>query len=135
MQSFIKFNQRRYMAIRLILGALLLATAMANLIKSPEETPFNSTGLKAMRGLWETGYLVHLLNLIKLGAAVTLLSNSYVRLLNIVLMPVLIGTILFNLFDRNSMGLIANIPLYLLNIWLMLMLMDVEADKSLLNHK
>ncbi|MGB5965827.1 MAG: hypothetical protein WBF77_03910 [Sulfurimonadaceae bacterium] len=82
-----------------ILAGLMLIVFGANKILGFMEMQHGSLGMGAfMMALSESGYLMKLVAIVEIVAGISFLTNKYVALMAVVLMPVMINAFLAHLF-------------------------------------
>jgi hypothetical protein len=118
MDKLFTSNAHKYTALRLVSGTLLMATAILVLQIDSQRSLAESVSFFSRPGKSIISYVMHLFGLILFCAALPMLSNSYIRKINTMLVIVPAGFILFCLFTGNFRSLIAGIMLLQLIIWL-----------------
>ncbi|MBD1362922.1 hypothetical protein IDJ77_03790 [Mucilaginibacter sp. ZT4R22] len=121
MDKLFTYNLHKYTALRLVSGTLLMATAILVLQVDSKRSLAESFTVFCRPGITTSGYVMHVAGLVMFCAALPLLSNSYVRKVNALLVIVLSILILLSLLTGNFVNLIAGIMLLQLNIWLTLL--------------
>lgn len=121
MDKLFTYNFHKYTALRLVSGTLLMATSILVLQVDSKRSLAESFTVFCDPDTTTLGYVMHVAGLVMFCAALPLLSNSYVRKVNSVLVIVLVIFILLSLMSGNFVDLIAGILLLQLNIWLTLL--------------
>ncbi|WDF77105.1 hypothetical protein PQ469_24785 [Mucilaginibacter sp. KACC 22773] len=95
-----------------------MATAIAILNQGTQRNLFDSFSFFSNTRITTAHYFLHLFGVIMFCAALPLLSNSYVRWVNTIMIVVLGAYILLGLLMPDLVSLISGILLFLLNVWL-----------------
>ncbi len=103
--------------VRILMGALLLFASIAYFFKLFPEPEITGNLKTFNEGLAASGYMMNLVKTIELLCGLAFISGKFVRLANLVLLPVSVNIILVHLFlDPANIG--AGAFLFLGNIFL-----------------
>ncbi len=100
-----------YTIIRIILALIFIPSAFISFFLPPSEMGLSQDATKILVNLWETGYIMHLVKLVELIAGIMFLSNKYVKLACVIILPVVVNILMLALFKDQS-GLFLSIPMF-----------------------
>lgn len=92
----------------------------------------NSEAVRVLDSLWATGYIMPTVKIVELIAGIMFLTNKYVQLACILIMPIIINIVLLGVF-KEPKGLIISMPILVLIIYLVKE--NLTAYKPLLNSE
>jgi putative oxidoreductase len=128
-----KKSNKVYTVIRIIVAIVFIPNAFIAFFVPPNQMGLNADALKVLENLWESGYIMPTVKVIELIAGIMFLTNKYVKLACILIMPIIINIVLLGLF-KEPKALMISIPLLLMIIYLIrenwrtykLLLLDIE---------
>lgn len=100
-----------YIIIRVLLGIIFIPNALIAFFIKPNQMGLNAGTLTVLQNLWDTGYIMHAAKFIELIVGIMFLTNRYVRLACILIMPVMINIVLLGAF-KDPRALSFSVPLF-----------------------
>ena len=88
--------------LRLWLGYVLIKNSGVGIITSLEDLGLPPKIYEIMKGMWDTGFMMHLVKLIELTAGISLLMNRFVAFFLTALIPVVINIYGVHVFLFNA---------------------------------
>lgn len=125
-EKILKFTE---IGARLWLGYILIINSGVGIITPLEELGMPDHIYNIIKGMWDTGFMMHLVKATELIAGVSLLLNAFVPLALVALVPVVVNIYGMHIFLFNS---IHSKGLYMLLICVFLVYRNREIFKPLL---
>lgn len=125
-----KMNKKMYTGVRILLGLILLGSGIG--VLAGFEPPYEGETARVLNALFDTGYLMQCVAVVKVVCGLALLSNRFVKLALVVFMPVSLNMVLFHVFLEFETG-IGGYMIFLLN--LILLFMHAKDYRTLLSMK
>ncbi|MCC5927015.1 MAG: DoxX family membrane protein [Bacteroidetes bacterium] len=106
-----------YTVVRLLLALIFIPSAFISLFLPPSEMGLSAEATQIVENLWAIGYLMYIVKTVELVAGIMFLTNRYVKLACIIIMPVVVNILMLALFKDWS-GLFLSIPMFLMVLYL-----------------
>ncbi len=125
-------SNRLYTVLRIVLGILFIPNAFIGFFMQPSDLSTNPAAVKVLEDLWASGYIMHATKIVEFIAGLMFLTNRYVQLACVLIMPIVINIVLLGLF-KEPMALIVSLPM--LGMVLYLAFYHLEAYRPMLKAK
>jgi len=112
-----KKSNKAYTIVRILLAVVFIPNAFIAFFVQPNQMGLNSEAVRVLDSLWATGYIMPTVKIIELIAGIMFLTNKYVQLACILIMPIIINIVLLGVF-KESKGLIISMPILVMIIYL-----------------
>ncbi|MGY6560975.1 MAG: DoxX family membrane protein [Luteibaculaceae bacterium] len=106
-----------YTVIRIVLALIFIPSAFISFFMPPSEIGLSSEATTVVENLWASGYIMHVVKFIELMAGIMFLTNKFVRLACVLIMPIVINILLLAIFKDLS-GLVLSIPMLAMVLFL-----------------
>lgn len=127
-----KKSNKAYTIVRILLAVVFIPNAFVAFFVQPNQMGLNSEAVTVLDSLWATGYIMPTVKIIELIAGIMFLTNKYVQLACILIMPIIINIVLLGVF-KEPKGLIISMPILVMIIYLVKE--NLTAYKPLLSSK
>jgi len=112
-----KKSNKAYTIVRILLAVVFIPNAFVAFFVQPNQMGLNSEAVTVLDSLWATGYIMPTVKIIELIAGIMFLTNKYVQLACILIMPIIINIVLLGVF-KEPKGLIISMPILVMIIYL-----------------
>jgi len=112
-----KIKNKTYFLFRILLALIFIPSAFISFFITPNEMGLNKEATKIVENLWATGYIMHVVKIVELVAGILFLTNKYVQLACILIMPIVLNILLLAIFKDLS-GLFLSVPMFAMVLYL-----------------